>query len=951
MEKYDFKEIEKKWQDKWEKSDYSQAKSDSKKEKMFILDMFPYPSWAGLHMGHMENYTATDIYSRYMRMKWYNVLHPMGWDAFWLPAENYAIKTGVHPSIQNPQNIWVFTRQIKAQGFAYDWSREIDTSVPEYYKWTQWFFLFLYKNWLAYKKKAKVNWCNSCQTVLANEQAEWGICERCQNEVIQKDLEQWFFKITDFAEDLINDLDTIDWPSSTIAAQKHWIGKSEWVEFDIDIKNSKEKIKVYTTRIDTVFGMTYVVISPESPLIKNLKSNIENWSEVEKYIKETGKKTELERTWLNKEKSWAELAWIVWINPFNNQEVKVFIWDYVLSNYWTWAVMAVPAHDERDFEFAKKYNLEIKQSIAPYKLDESNPPRAEYKNTVRKVVHVLLENAKWEILTLNLKGEEWGNDKPKTFIIWGIEEWESPESAALREIEEETGYTDIEIIKVHPIEFHAEFFAAHKKVNRYVKTTGVFCRLKSEKQVSITKEEKELHDIVWVKRNLLPSSVTIADDIFLSKVYIDNIDTYTDSGVLIESEKFSGLASEIAREKMWEWLEKKWIWARKINYKLRDWLVSRQRYWGAPIPIIYCEDCWEVPVPEKDLPVKLPTDVDFKPTWESPLANSKSFHDVTCPVCGKKARRESDTMDTFVCSSWYYLRYSDPKNTNEFASRENIKKWLPVDMYMGWAEHTVLHLLYARFFTKALNKFGYVDFKEPFSKLRHQWMILAEDWRKMSKSLGNVVNPDSVVEEFWADSTRLYVMFMGALEDMKPWNSKNIIWSKRFLDKIWNLQYKISNKAQFKNELDVLMNKTIKKIWEDIVNFWFNTAISGLMIFTNLLEKELEIKKEYYEILLILLSPFAPHITDELWQNIGNSWSIHEQIWPSFDSSKLVDKVVKIVIQINWKVRDEIEVELDTDEDIIKKMAFERENVIKYTAWVELKKVIYVKNKLLSIVI
>ncbi|EKE29283.1 MAG: hypothetical protein ACD_2C00193G0004 [uncultured bacterium (gcode 4)] len=798
MKNYDFWAIEKKWQDIWEKTTYANTKDDSKKEKYYVLDMFPYPSWAWLHMWHMENYTATDIYSRFMRMKGYNVLHPMGWDAFWLPAENYAIKTWIHPQYQTPENIAVFTRQIKSLGFAYDWTKEIDTSSPEYYRWTQWFFLFLYKNGLAYKKKAKVNWCNSCQTVLANEQAEWGICERCKNEVIQKNLEQWFFRITDFAEELIDDLSLIDWPSSTIAAQKNWIWKSIWVEFDMDVNDSEEKIKVYTTRVDTVYGMTYVVISPESPLVEKLKPIIKNWEKVEKYIKETWKKTELERTQLNKDKTGELLDWVIAVNPFNNQEIKVFIWDYVLSNYGTWAVMAVPAHDERDYEFAKKYDLEIIESISG-----------------------------WDI-------------------------------------------------------------------------------------------SKE---------------------------------AYTEDWILVNSASYDWLTSEDAREKMWKYVEEKWIWTRKINYKLRDWLISRQRYWGSPIPIIYCDDCWEVPVPESDLPVVLPTDVDFKPTWESPLVNSKSFHEVVCPKCGKKARRESDTMDTFVCSSWYYLRYPDPKNDKEFASKESLEKWQPVDMYMGWAEHTVLHLLYARFFTKALNKFGYVNFREPFVKLRHQWTVLAEDGRKMSKSLWNVVNPDSVVPLFWADATRLYVMFMWALEDMKPWNSQNIIWVKRFLDKVWNMQAKVSDNAPITDELDILMNKTIKKVWDDTAVFAVNTAISQLMIYANSLDKEKSVNRKHYEALLVLLSPYAPHITEELWETLWRKESIHYQTWPKYDTAKLVDKNVTIAIQINWKVRDEIGVEFDSPEEIIKEKAFASEAVKKYINGLEIKKVVYVKNKLLSIVV
>lgn len=948
MEKYDFWKIEKKWQEKWEISDYAEAKDDSKKEKKYILDMFPYPSGDGLHMWHMENYTATDIYSRFMRMKWFNVLHPMWWDAFWLPAENYAIKTWLHPQIQTPNNIKTFTRQIKSLGFAYDWSKEINTSEPEYYKWTQWFFLFLYENWLAYKKKAKVNWCESCKTVLANEQAEWGICERCKNEVIQKDLEQWFFKITDFAQDLIDGLDTIDWPSSTIAAQKYWIWKSEWVEFDIDIKNSSEKIKVYTTRIDTVFWMTYVVISPESPLLENLKSKIENILEVENYVKETSKKTELERTELNKEKTWVELKWIVWINPFNSKEVKVFIWDYVLSNYWTWAVMAVPAHDERDFEFAKKYDLEIIQSIAP--IFWNTAPEAKFredKKTVnRNITYSIVYNPKTDkYLILDLKTwEKW-----QSLIVWWVEEKENDVDSAMREILEETWYKNIKYIKQITWEIHAKFFAIHKDENRYAIAKTYLFELIDDEFSEIDENEKIRHDILWLNKKEI--DIKFFNQKFAWNIFILWEKAFTEDWIVTNSENFNWLTSEVAREKMWEWLEEKWIWKRKTNFKLRDWLISRQRYWGAPIPIIYCEDCGEVAVPEKDLPVVLPTDVDFKPIWESPLVNSKTFHDVECPKCWKKARRESDTMDTFVCSSWYYFRFADPKNMAEFCSQKNIEKWLPVDMYMGGAEHTVLHLLYARFFTKALQKYGKIKFSEPFLKLRHQWMVLAEDWRKMSKSLWNVVNPDTVSSQFWADSTRMFVMFMGALEDMKPWSSQNIIWIKRYLDKVWNLQFKVTEKAWIQDEIEVLMNKTIKKVGDDTANFWMNTAISQLMILTNALDKEAEIKKEYFEKLLILLSPYAPHISEELWEILWNKQSIHLESWPKYDESKLIDKIVKIAIQVNWKIRDEIELDFDSPEETVKQMAFSRENIKKYTDSIEIKKVVYVKNKLLSIVI
>lgn len=807
--KYNPQEIEKKWQDRWvQQTGLSEAQENSDKPKFYCLDMFPYPSAAGLHVGHVENYTATDIYSRFKRMNGYNVLHPIGWDAFGLPAENFAIKSGTHPDVTTHNNIKNFTKQISSLGMSYDWSREIDTSSPEYYKWTQWFFLFLYKNGLAYKKKAKVNWCDSCMTVLANEQVVDGACERCKNQVVQKDLEQWFFKITDFIEDqkaedgkivkgLINGLDDIDWPGSTKLAQKNWIGKSEGVEFKLDIVGSEKKVEVYTTRIDTAFGITYVVVAPEHPLVQELKSQIQNWSEIENYILQSKKKTDLERMEA-KEKTGVELKGAKVVNPFNGEEVPLFVGDYVLSQYGTGAVMAVPAHDERDFEFAKKYNLEILEVVS-------------------------------------------GGD--------------------------------------------------------------------------ITKE------------------------------------AYTAEGIMVNSGGYNGMKSDEAWEKMATWLEEKGIGIRKINYRLRDWLVSRQRYWGAPIPIIYCDHCGEVPVPEKDLPVMLPTDVDFKPTGESPLVNSQTFHDINCPKCGVKARRESDTMDTFVCSSWYYLRFADPKNLDEFASRQNLDKWLPVDLYMGGAEHTVLHLLYARFFTKALTKHGYVNFDEPFLKLRHQGMIMAEDGRKMSKSLGNVVNPDDVVAEFGADALRLYEMFMGPLEEMKAWNTKNIIGLSRFLEKVCKIQEKVTGeKVVTDKKIVSLLHKTIKKVSENIEDFKFNTAISSLMILVNAMEKE-NVSREDFGALLILLAPFAPHLAEELWEQQGNKTSIFLQAWPKYDELLAKDEEVEMVVQVNGRVRDRLMVASDVTEDEVKETALESEKIKVFTGGKEIKKIIFVPGKLINIVV
>jgi len=815
--KYNPTEIEGKWQAFWAKNaDLSKAQNGSEKPKKYILDMFPYPSGDGLHTGHVESYTATDIISRYSRMKGFNVLHPQGFDAFGLPAENYAIKTKIHPSITTKKAISTFTQQMKMMGFSYDWDRVVATADPEYYKWTQWFFLLLYKNGLAYKKKAKVNWCDNCQTVLANEQAEGGICDRCKNTVVQKDLEQWFFKITDFIENkggtngLLSGLSGVDWPESTKLAQVNWIGRSEGTQFKMQVENSDKFIEVYTTRIDTIFGVTYAVVAPENKIVLEIKDQIENWDEVEKYLQESKKKTDLDRMEA-KVKTGVELKGVKVINPFNNEAVPLFAADYVLGHYGTGAVMAVPAHDERDFEFAKKYNLEI-----------------------------------------------------------------------------------IEVIK------------------------------SQDKKSSI----------------------------------VEN--AYCDDGILVNSENFSGLTSEQAREKMIVWLEEKKLGQKKINYRLRDWLVSRQRYWGAPIPIIYCEKCGEVAVPEKDLPVELPDDVDFNPTGESPLVNSEKFHAVVCPNCGGKARRESDTMDTFVCSSWYYLRYADPKNAEEFASKKMLKYWLPVDLYVGGAEHSVLHLLYARFFTKVLHSLGYVEFDEPFLKLRHQGMIMAEDGRKMSKSLGNVVNPDDVVKEFGADSLRCFEMFMGPLEDAKPWNTKGIIGVYRFLEKVYRTQYKVeSSKYNAEdNKIDILVNKTIKKIGEDIEALKFNTAISTLMILINELDKQEKISLKHYTLYLLLLSPFAPHLAEELWSKLGNhrqggagTKSIFQEKWPEYNQNLIKDEEFELIIQISGKVRDKIRVKMDIFEDEAKKLAMQSEKIKTQIENKEIKKIIFVKHRLINIVV
>ncbi|MFH1233336.1 MAG: class I tRNA ligase family protein [Patescibacteria group bacterium] len=960
MENYDYKKIEAKWQKYWEEHpDLCRADDKSNAEKKYILDMFPYPSGDGLHTGHVESYTVTDIISRYWRMKGFNVLHPQGWDAFGLPAENYAIKTKIHPAETVKKAIINFKRQMNLMGFSYDWSREINSSDKDYYKWTQWFFLLLYKNKLAYKKKAKVNWCEQCQTVLANEQAENGICERCKHEVIQKDMEQWFFKITDFIEDddqisgLISGLDKVDWPESTKLAQKNWIGKSFGAEVDFEIEGIDEKITVYTTRIDTLFSGTFIVMAPEHKLLNELKAEIKNWAEVEKYINVAKNKNDLERADLNKEKTGIKLDGVMAINPVNQEKIPIFIADYVLINYGAGAIMAVPAHDERDWEFAKKYNLQIKKSIAPYLKDN---PRADKKTEKRNVVTAIVRNPKNNtFLCLKWKTTEW-----QSFPSGGID-GDNLVDAAKREVKEETGYKNLRFIKQIGDSIYAEFYRPHKDSNVFACFKYLLFDLADEETVAVDEKEKNQHEMMWIEENKIDSFINVWNQKLAWKIYKQGESAYIEDGLLVDSAEFTGLKSAEARPKIIEWLASQGKAREKINYKIRDWLVSRQRYWGAPIPIIYCDKCGEIPVAEKDLPVELPTDVDFMPTGESPLKKSKSFHKVKCPKCNGQARRESDTMDTFVCSSWYYFRYVDPKNKKEFASKEKIAKWLPVDLYIGGAEHTVLHLLYARFFTKVLRKFGYINFDEPFAKLRHQGIILAEDGRKMSKSFGNVVNPDDVVKQYGADVLRLFEMFMGPLEDAKPWNTKGIIGMVRFLQKIFvlfskiqNTKYKIQdiNKLQaVNNKLEKLIHKTIKKISEDIEALKFNTAISALMILLNEMEKQSQLSIINYELFLKLLAPFTPHISEELWEQSGNKESIFKQTWPKYDSELIKDEVINLIIQVNSKARDIIEVSVDISEDDAKKIACDSEKIKKWLVDKEILKVVYVKGRLVNIAV
>ena len=797
--KYNYKEIENKWQKYWEDNNLFDFE-DNDKEKKYILDMFPYPSGDGLHVGHSESYTATDIMSRYYRHKGFNILHPIGWDAFGLPTENFAIKTGKHPKDITKNNIGNFIKQIKSLGYSYNWNKEINTTDPEYYKWTQWIFIQLFNKGLAYEAIVPINYCPSCQTGLANEEVISGKCERCNTEVEKKDMKQWMLKITEYADRLLDGIDSLDWPNKIKVLQKNWIGKSKGAEIIFKVKDLEEELKVFTTRPDTLYGATYMAITPEHEIIEKYKDKIKNYKKIKEYIDSVKNKTELERTDLSKEKTGILIDGIKGINPINNEELDIFVADYVLNSYGYGAVMAVPAHDQRDWEFSDKFDLKRIQVVQ-----------------------------------------------------------------------------------------------AEGNVN--------------EKAIEI-------------------------------------------NGISMNSDKFNGLDTEEMKRKIISNLELKDLGKEKINYKLRDWVFSRQRYWGEPIPIIHCEKCNLVTVPEEELPLELPDIKEYKPsgTGESPLANIQEWVNTKCPKCGGDAKRETNTMPQWAGSSWYWLRYIDNDNKEELANKELLKKYLPVDLYIGGAEHAVLHLLYARFWSMFLYDIKAIPKEEPFIKLFNQGMILGEGGIKMSKSKGNVVNPDDIINEYGADTLRLYIMFMGPLEDEKPWNTDNIKGVNNFLKKVYQLQYSIKEDIA-SEENNKLIHKTIKKVTNDIENFRFNTAISSMMIFINKVDKD-KLNKEVFSKLIILLSPFAPHIAEELWFNLGNKESLIYEKWLEYDEDLIKDDIIKLAIQINGKVRDFIELELDTeDSEELKNKILELPNIKKHLENKNIKKFIYIKNKIISIVV
>ena len=942
MKSYDHKRIEKKWQEKWEEDGLAKIdRDDTGKEKFYVLDMFPYPSGDGLHMGHTESYTGTDIVYRYKRMKGYNVLHPQGFDSFGLPAENYAIKTGTHPKITTAQNIQNYIVQMKSLGFGYDFDEKIITSSPEYYKWTQWLFTQFFEHKLVYKKTASANWCDSCKTVLANEQVVDGICERCKSEVIQKEVPSWFFKITDFADGLIEGLKDVDWPEHTKKNQINWIGKSEGALIKFPISNSQFSIEVFTTRPDTLFGATYMVLAPEHELVSNLKSQISNFADVEEYIAETKKKTERERI-ESKEKTGVELKGIRAINPANNEEIPVFVADYVLAHYGTGAIMAVPAHDERDFEFAEIFGLPKPRVIEPYfiKSDGEDGVRDDKQTIEREAITAIVKHwAEDKYIVLKWKKINW-----HTFITGGVEKGQTPEEAARTEVLEETGYKDFKNVSEFS-KFHAKFFHVPKDENRLAHFRTFYFELGSGECETVSDDEQKHHDILWLTPEEIVKVLTPPGHLYVWSELKKGTSAYLGEGILTNSGKFDGIGSEEAKRAITEF-----VGGMMTNtYRLRDWSISRQRYWGVPIPVVYDPNGNPRIVPEKYLPWLLPEDVDFVPTGTAPLAKSEELKKRTEEIFGKGWMPETDTMDTFVCSSWYYLRYPDPHNENVFCSVERLRHWLPVDLYIGGAEHTYMHLLYARFFTRAMRKIGLIDFDEPFLKLRHQGMVLDKNGVKMSKSKGNVVNPDEIMERFGADAVRLYMMFAGPLDEDVMWNENGIVGTYRFLEKVWRLSGKLKTVNE-ESETETLLHKTIKKVTGDIEELKFNTAISTMMIFVNAAEKE-GIAQKQCEAFLKLLAPFAPHITEELWRDLGHTASIHLEKWPAYDESKMKEDTVVIAVQVNGKVRATFVADADISEKSAADIAYALPEIAKWVSGQDIKKVIYVPGKIVNMVL
>ena len=949
MSDYNHKSIEQKWQKVWDEQkvfNISDKKVDANGKVLvneYILVEFPYPS-GNLHVGHWYAFAVTDIYARYRRMLGKNVLFPIGFDAFGLPAENAALKRNLNPRTWTYDNMAFMEKQMKMMGASFDWSRKIASCDPEYYKWTQWLFTKFLEKGLAYQSDTNVNWCPSCKTVLANEQVKSGRCERCDNEVIQKKMKQWQFKITEYADRLVDDLDGLDWAEPIKDAQRNWIGRSEGAKINFSLEGRDEKIEVFTTRPDTLFGVTYLVLAPENELVTKFGNAISNRAEVDAYILATSKKTEMDRQ-TSKEKTGVRLDGIFAINPANNEKVPVYIADYVLAGYGTGAIMAVPAHDERDYEFAQKFGLEIRQVVTQHRIDKENPPQKGKPTGERIMVHAIIRNKDTnEVALLKWKKQPW-----TSFIIGGAEAGEDLIEAAKREAEEEGGFKNLKFVKfLNKEPVISEYYAAHKNENRYAHSSGILFEVDSKDRNELSAEENEKHEVFWYPMDKLSSlKMTCSEkDIWLNG--LEDKFFHSEKGILVNSGEFNGLSSDEATEKIVAKVGGKIT----RNYRLRDWLISRQRYWGCPIPVIHCEKCGAVPVPETELPVVLPELENFTPRddGKSPLAKASVWMNVPCPKCGAPAERESDTLDTFIDSSWYFLRYTDPKNSSTFADPEKIASWMPVNFYSGGAEHTTMHLLFARFFQKVLFDLGLVKNVEPFTHRLNRSLILGPDGNKMSKSKGNVIEPDPLVEQLGADTVRLYLAFMGPYNETNsyPWDPNGVVGVRRFLERVWRMSEKLSDTTDV--EVTRQLHKAIKRIGQEIQQLKFNAAIAQFMAFCNLIEKK-GIARNEFGVFIKMLSVIAPHIAEELWARLGNDTLVTNETWPEFDPALTVDELIKVAVQINGKVRSTIDVSPDISESEITEKVLALSDLQKWIGDTPVKKTIYIKGKIFSIVL
>ncbi len=863
----DFKAIEKKWQQEWEKSKVFQVKEDKTKKKFYCLEMFPYPSGEGLHMGHAFNYTIGDVFARFKRMQGFNVLYPTGYDSLGLPAENAAIKAGVHPKTYTEKAIINFIKQQKTLGFSYDWGRVVKTSDPDYYRWDQWIFLKMFEKGLAFRKKAPVNWCPKCNTALANEQVHNGKCWRHEDTNVEiKPLEQWFFKITDYAEEIYEDIKKLKgWPENIKAMQENWIGKSHGININFII--NKKPWPIFTTRPDTIYGVTFMVIAAQHPELMKLVTK-EQKSKIEAFLKKIKSTSEKDMEELEKE---GVFTGSYAINPVNNEKIPVYTGNFVLAEYGSGMVMAVPAHDQRDFEFAKRYNLLLKEVIRPiYGEKQKNE---EFRKTISAVVHRKRDN---KFLILKWKNNEWVSP-----VVGGIDEGEKLEKASEREVLEETGYR-VKFVKKLGGEFEAHYLAPHKKVFRYRIDQPVLMELIDEKPKKIEEREKNLHEAIWLTADEALKQITHEYNKLGLLRYLGKDMAFIGEGILINSGKFNGLTSKDAIKVISDYIEKQKFGKRTVNFKLRDWLISRQRYWGTPIPIVYCDKCGIVPVPESALPIELPNKVTFGKG--NPLATNKEFIEVKCPKCKGKARRETDTMDTFVNSSWYFLRYCDSKNNKEIFDKKKAAYWMPIDQYIGGAEHACMHLIYFRFYTKFLRDLGLIAIDEPALKLFNQGMVHGTDGTVMAKSRGNVVNPLEIIEKYNADTLRLYLISTASPDKDFTWDERAIEGSYRFIRKVYDYFLKVK-KSKPTPKTESKLNKTIKEFTDDIENFRYNLAIIKLReLFDYLSEEE---SKETLESFLKFLSLFCPHVSEELWHKLGNKSFISTAIWPQADEKKI----------------------------------------------------------------